>query len=391
MNKTPLYSAARDFSTPIAASPVHPRSWRSLTAIWIVVALLWAALPSQAYAQEDLSQLSPEGERAAMLINQQRAAVGLPPMNVHPLLTLAANLHIVDMTTSGVYGHYSSDGSSVRTRIARVGYKTNGWSGENWAVSLTVDDSIGWWMTDPPHRDNVLNQAYTEMGIGTAPHPLGWGLILVVDFSTGNVNGAENAGPDEAQGAEQSAQVSPAVAPQPFDTTPVVDSGLRYKISSGDSLFSIGQRYGVEWQSIAELNGMSDGSILQIGADLKIPGTGETQTGVAADVQSRYTVAAGDTLLGIALRFGIDWPALASANGLSERSLLQIGAVLTIPGQTQAVPAQPATATRTHTIQAGETIWVIAARYNIDWRAILQANGLGEQSLLQIGQVLVLP
>ena len=95
--------------------------------------------------------------------------------------------------------------------------------------------------------------------------------------------------------------------------------------------------------------------------------------------------------MGIALRFGMEWQTLAAANGLSERSLLQIGAVLTIPGGTQTTAAEPVNAARTHTVQAGETVWVIAARYGVDWRAILQKNALGEQSLLRIGQVLALP
>ena len=357
--------------------------------------LLIAALPSAAYADDDPSQLSPEGERASQLINQLRVNAGLSPLRVHPLLTLAANRHIQDMISSGVWGHYSSDGSSVHTRIARAGYVTNGWTGENWAVYATVDTSIGWWMTDAPHRDNVLNRSYTEMGIGTAPHPKGWGLILVVDFSTGNTNGAEGYVPGEGQFV----QVSQVSAPQATSTTPVADSGRRYTVSAGDTLFSIGLRYGVDWQSIAQLNSLGSGSILSIGVELRIPGNGESGPSVAvaalAGQARQYTVIPGDTLLGIALGFGMEWQTLAAANGLGEHSLLQIGDVLTIPGGAQAtadrLAKEPVTVARSHTVQAGETVWVIAARYGVDWRALLQKNGLSEQSLLRIGQVLALP
>lgn len=390
------------FSTPSGPSSPsqfnstgpHWRQARSFVALCLLVGILIASLPAAVYADDDLSRLSSEGERASRIINQLRANAGLSPLRVHPLLTLAANRHIQDMISSGVWGHYSSDGSSVHTRIARAGYVTNGWNGENWAVYDTVDTSIGWWMTDPPHRDNVLNPSYTEMGIGTAPHPNGWGLILVVDFSTGNVNGAEGYVPE-------SAPIATAI-PEPFSTTPVADSGLRYTVLPGDTLFSIGLRYGVDWQSIAQLNGMGGAGVLSIGVVLRIPGNGQPKTadvpvGSGVGTTQQYTVAAGDTLLGIALRFGMTWQALAAANGLGEFSLLQIGDVLTIPGADRttaketAAAAKPVSVARTHTVQTGETVWVIAARYGVDWRALLQANGLDEQALLQIGQVLALP
>ena len=390
MNSIP--AAPSDCYTPSQSTANRPlwRQLRSFVALCLLVGLLLAALPSAAYADDDPSQLSPEGERAALLINQLRANAGLSPLRVHPLLTLAANRHIQDMISSGVWGHYSSDGSSVHARIARAGYVTNGWNGENWAVYDTVDTSIGWWMTDAPHRDNLLNRSYTEMGIGTAPHPQGWGLILVVDFSTGNANGGGGSLPGDGQTVE----VSQIVAPQATSTTPVADSGTRYRVSAGDTLFSIGQRYGVDWQSIAQLNGLGNGSLLSIGVELRIPGNGKSEAVVtqaaSGSEAGQYTVAAGDTLLGIALRFGMEWQTLAAANRLNERSLLQIGDVLTIPGGTRATQEAVSVA-RSHTVQAGETVWVIATRYGIDWRALLQKNGLGEKALLQIGQVLALP
>lgn len=374
------------------------RLFGAICLLWICLGL---ARPTQLLANEDLTQLSPEGERAALLINQLRTDAGLPPLRVHPLLTLAANQHIVDMTSSGVYGHTGSDGSSVRVRVARTGYVTTGWVGENWAVSQTVDKSIGWWMTDAPHRENVLNRSYTEMGLGTAPHPKGWGLILVVDFSTGNANGAEGYVPGAGQAAVSTAAVTALDTSGPMP----VDSGVRYRVAAGDTLYTIGQRYGVSWQSIARLNGLGGGGLLQIGQELRIPGGAGAAIAAPRPAGDSYTVVAGDTLLGIAIRFGLEWQTLAAANGLGERSLLQIGDRLTIPtpisthdtpGAGGATPAAAPIAAgspsgRSHTVQAGETIWVIAARYGVDWQLLLQQNGLNERSLIQIGQVLRLP
>ncbi|HMN29321.1 MAG TPA: LysM domain-containing protein, partial [Caldilineaceae bacterium] len=44
-----------------------------------------------------------------------------------------------------------------------------------------------------------------------------------------------------------------------------------------------------------------------------------------------------------------------------------------------------------YTIQAGDTLGTIAARYGLTWQQIATANGLGAYSILEIGQVIRLP
>ena len=136
-----------------------------------------------------------------------------------------------------------------------------------------------------------------------------------------------------------------------------------------------------------------------------------------AVVGSDYTVVAGDTLSGIAVRAGLDWAALAAANGLTEADFLQIGQVLRIPGATAgavdlqpaaaarealtgtialnngliAAPSPPAAGARYHTVAAGDTIITIALANDVDWLALLRLNGSEADSLLQIGQRVELP
>ncbi|MEZ4556651.1 MAG: LysM domain-containing protein [Caldilineaceae bacterium] len=52
-----------------------------------------------------------------------------------------------------------------------------------------------------------------------------------------------------------------------------------------------------------------------------------------------YMVKSGDTLISIAIHHNISWEALAAANGLGEHSVLQIGQLLRIPGQPAAKSA----------------------------------------------------
>jgi LysM repeat protein len=354
--------------------------------------------------QEPTTELSPEARQAALIVNRLRIEAGLPPLAVHPLLNLAVTQHIQDMVTTGHYGHSGSDGSNVRQRIARTGYAIDGWAGENWAVSETVEQSIEWWMADRPHRENVLNRSYKEMGLGTYPHPKGWGLILVVDFSTGSSNQAPGVVivPENANAAVPSVEI---VASPPA----ISQSGARYTIQPGDTLSSIGQRYGLSWQEIAQANGLGEFSVLQLGNQLVLPGIGSldqqasisTSQAIAPLVDNIpvtvndtiHIVVPGDTIFAIAMEHGLTWQTLASYNNLAENDILSIGAQLKIPapdvGGGPSLPTQlPG---RRYIVQPGETLWSIAATNSVDWHELMAINNMGEDIVLTIGQEIRLP
>ncbi len=145
----------------------------------------------------------------------------------------------------------------------------------------------------------------------------------------------------------------------------------------------------------------ADGS----GGGVSVAVSAPAATPPTAGSASSYRVQAGDTLVGIAARYGLSWQQLAAANGLREHSLLQIGQVLQIPGRGQAaLPAAASTPppaellagldlenARPYTVRAGDTLFSIAARSGLTWQELAAANGLGEESILQIGQELRIP
>jgi LysM repeat protein len=104
-----------------------------------------------------------------------------------------------------------------------------------------------------------------------------------------------------------------------------------------------------------------------------------------------YTIRSGDTLLGIAIRYGLDWQDIALANKLSEADLLQIGQILRLPGIAGVGGPAPASGGIKYEVQSGDTLIGIAARYDVRWEDVAAANGLGEYSVLQIGMQLRLP
>jgi LysM repeat protein len=117
----------------------------------------------------------------------------------------------------------------------------------------------------------------------------------------------------------------------------------------------------------------------------------------ASTAPSTYAVAAGDTVSSIAGRFGLSTASVLAANGLSWKSLIFPGQVLKLSAPAAATaapaptPAAPAPAAGRYTIQKGDTISKIAARYGVTTQAVLTANGLNWSSIVYGGQTITIP
>ena len=104
-------------------------------------------------------------------VNRVRARHGLGPLRVSARLTAAANQHSREMARRGYFSHSSADGSAFWRRVERF-YGSRGfgfWSvGENLLWSSPDVDAAGaidMWMKSPPHRANLLNGRWREIGI----------------------------------------------------------------------------------------------------------------------------------------------------------------------------------------------------------------------------------
>lgn len=143
-----------------------------------------------------------------------------------------------------------------------------------------------------------------------------------------------------------------------------------------------------------------------------------------AVAQSTYTVQPNEGLISIANKFGVDYLALAAANGIEEPYVIHPGQVLQIPAggeapadteapppaapepaappasNTDAAPAEPAPAAAppaassspgTYTVQVGDSLSKIAAQFGTNYLVLADINELEEPFIVNVGQVLSVP
>ena len=103
--------------------------------------------------------------------------------------------------------------------------------------------------------------------------------------------------------------------------------GFSYTVQPGDSLYSIGQANGVSWTTIAQVNGISWPYTIYQGESLWIPASG----GGGGGGSWTYSVQSGDSLYSIGQRVGVSWTSIAQANGISAPYTIYVGEQLSIP------------------------------------------------------------
>lgn len=228
----------------------------------------------------------------------------------------------------------------------------------------------------------------------------------------------------------------PSPVPEAPSPTPAASPSGTYTVCSGDTLWKIGQQYGISYLQIARENGIASPYWLRVGQVLRIPGTtvpAPTPTpppvapaptpvpSPAPDTPSptptppssgTYTVRSGDTLWKIGQQYGISYLQIARENGIASPYWLRVGQVLRIPGTTAPVPtpvpetpaptpvpgpvptpvpAPPVPSGTSYVVRSGDTLWKVGQQFGVSYLAIAQANGISSPYWLYAGQVLTIP
>ena len=248
---------------------------------------------------------------------------------------------------------------------------------DTWGVlKLTLHPTSYDWEFIP-----IAGQTFTDSGsancvtFGSAPTASVGGQPMLVSTASGGAS---------AVGSTQAVKVSDdteEVANSGAAAAALPAAGLDYVVQPGDTLSLISMRYGLDWEVVAQVNGILNTEVIEVGQVIRLPGVNEASavtlvptpalsiggaaSGAAAPSASTaaggvtYTVVEGDTLFGIALQANVTLAALLAANNMQEDDFLQIGQVLVIPGRAtplrlvSAPAASTTTVTTTVTTTAG--------------------------------------
>ena len=124
------------------------------------------------------------------------------------------------------------------------------------------------------------------------------------------------------------------------------------------------------------------------------PASSATPGAGGATGEQIHTVVAGDTITGLADKYDIPSAQIRALNNLTSDAL-SLGQRVRIPARsTSPVPtAAPGTGTTSHTVIAGDTALGIALKYDTTVEALERANSVAKGGLdrLQLGQVVKLP
>jgi membrane-bound lytic murein transglycosylase D len=193
---------------------------------------------------------------------------------------------------------------------------------------------------------------------------------------------------------------------------------VRHRVRSGESLSGIARQHGVSIQSLRARNNLR-GSVIHPGDTLMIPSGGATAgtpvaearqdivsqlperlppagratagpaKSAAAPSARSHKVKSGETLWGLARRYGVTVPALAAENGMTSKSQLVAGTRLQIPGA-GSTPAQTSESSRmTYQVRRGDTLSQIAERFNVSVQQLMAWNQIRQSKSLRAGQKIV--
>ena len=181
---------------------------------------------------------------------------------------------------------------------------------------------------------------------------------------------------------------APAVSNPTTEVTaaiPVVSETTRpstYRVKSGDTVTQIAKRFGLSITAIAKLNNLGPKSLIRVGQVIKLVGN----TPPDIDAES-YRVKPGDTLSGIASRHKLTLSELTSINRISSSTLIYPGQVLRVA---KVIPTSqpPVNAPETYQVVAGDSLDSVAQKFGITLSALREYNNLAKASIIYVGQVL---
>ncbi|RSK26127.1 LysM peptidoglycan-binding domain-containing protein [Bacillus sp. HMF5848] len=165
-------------------------------------------------------------------------------------------------------------------------------------------------------------------------------------------------------------------------TSVSADHTTSYTIQSGDTFWTLSQKFNVSYADILAVNPDANPYNLYIGLRVQIP---VNHTDKTYDI---YIIQSGDTFWTLSQKFDVPYSDILAANPTVNPYNLIIGQTVNIPKKEVQPPEGN---TNTYVIQPGDTFWVISQKLNIPYTELLAANPNANPYNLYPGLVIQLP
>jgi len=171
---------------------------------------------------------------------------------------------------------------------------------------------------------------------------------------------------------------------------------VTYIVKAGDTLSSIAKEYGTTVEAIIKASGLKDQNVLlKIGQELTIPLIREVRAEEELAPEEwgsviTYTVRAGDTLSVIAQKYGVKVKDLMEDNDIADERRLKIGQELIVRTTPLRTPSAESVEI-THIVRQGETLASIASYFHRSVAALMEANAITNTEMIRVGQKLIIP
>lgn len=209
-----------------------------------------------------------------------------------------------------------------------------------------------------------------------------------VAVTLGFAQPAEAATPTVKRPSKAKALRSPPATGAPVPLQTAVPAEIT--VAEGDTVSGIAQRFGLSTAEVLARNGLSWSSLIFPGQRLALPGATTQRTAERPSI-ARHVVAPGETISGIAAEYGFTADDVLRANGLDRASLIFPGQSVVLPGgnAADAAASAPAAPSDLHEVVAGDTLIGVAVSHGTTLARLLELNGLDRDAVIHPGQRLL--
>jgi peptidoglycan DL-endopeptidase LytE len=157
-----------------------------------------------------------------------------------------------------------------------------------------------------------------------------------------------------------------------------------YQVRSGDTLWKIAQANNLSIQQILDWNSLSS-TVIYPGQTISLLAPHSHE-----ETSKSYTVQYGDTLWIIANKFNMGVYELKSMNSLASDVIYPGQKLLVKSGSILPAPPSQQESVNTYKVQSGDTLWIIANKFNVTIAQLKSINQLNSD-IINVGQTLVIP